>query len=98
MTEQQRVRRVVIIDDEAVLSAILAEMVGSLGYEPMVFPDLRSGLNCELRDSNVVFIDVLTPRVSGFKILEQLAREHVKSAIVLKSAKEEGLYKAENWL
>ena len=95
MTEQQRVRRVVIIDDEAVLSTVLAEIVGGLGYETIVFPDSGSSPTYELIDSDVVFIDILTLHMSGFHILEQLARQNVKSAIVLMSAKEERLYEAE---
>ena len=57
--------------------------------------DPRSSRTYELRDSDIVIIDVLMPHVSGFQVLEQLAHQNAKSAIVFMSAQGEFLDKAE---
>jgi DNA-binding NtrC family response regulator len=88
-------RRVVIIDDEAAFSDLLTKMIRGLGYEAMVSTDPRSSRTYELRDSDIVFIDVLMPHVSGLQVLEQVARQNVKCAIVLMSGHGEFLDKAE---
>jgi len=87
--------RVVIIDDEAAFSDLLTKMIRGLGYEVMVSTDPRSSRTYELRDSDIVFIDVLMPHVSGLQVLEQLARQNVKCAIVVMSGQGEFLDKAE---
>ena len=50
----------------------------------------------EVRDSDIVFVDMLMPRVSGLQVVEQLARQNVKSAIVLMSSNDRFLHEAEN--
>ena len=87
--------RVVIIDDEAAFSDLLTKMIRGLGHEVMVSTDPRSSRTYELRDSDIVFIDVLMPHVSGLQVLEQLARQNVKCAIVVMSGQGEFLDKAE---
>ena len=93
----RRIRRVVIIDDEPPFSRLLSEIVNGLGYDVMVSNDPRSGRTYEIRDSDIVFIDVLMPHVSGLQVLEQLARQNVNSAIVLMSGQGERLDEAENF-
>ena len=93
--KSERLRRVVIIDDEPAFSTVLTQMVSSLGYEVMVSSDPRSSRTYELRDSDIVFIDALMPHVSGLQVLEQLARQNVKSGIVLMSGQGERLDEAE---
>jgi DNA-binding response OmpR family regulator len=88
-------RRVVIIDDELAFSTVLAELVSGLGFEVAVSSDPSSSHTHEVRDSDIVFIDVLMPHVSGFQVLEQLARQNVKSAIVIMSGQGERLDEAE---
>ena len=100
MVEQEkqklkRRRRVVIIDDEAAFSTLLTKMVSEFGYEVTVSPDPRSSRTYELRDSDIVFIDILMPHVSGIQVLEQLARQNVKSAVVLMSGQGDRLNEAE---
>lgn len=49
----------------------------------------------EIRDSDIVFLDVLMPRVSGLHVLEQLGRQNVKSPIALMSGNDHYLLDAE---
>jgi DNA-binding NtrC family response regulator len=88
-------RRVVIIDDEAAFAETLTKMVKSLGFDVTVSTDARSSYTFELKTSDVVFVDVLMPNVSGLEVLEKLARQKAKSSIVLMSGHLERLEEAE---
>lgn len=91
----KRMRRVVIIDDEPAFSTLLSKMVSDLGFDVMVSTDARSSFTYEIRDSDVVFVDILMPHVGGLQVLEQLARQNVKCSIVLMSGQGERLDEAE---
>ncbi len=88
-------RRVVIIDDEAAFAETLTRMVKSLGFEVTVSTDARSSYTFELKNSDIVFVDVLMPNVSGLQVLEKLAQQKAKSSIVLMSGHLERLDEAE---
>ena len=88
-------RRVVIIDDEAIFAETLTKMVKSLGFDVTVSTDARSSYTFELKNSDVVFVDVLMPNVSGLQVLEKLARQKAKSSVVLMSGQSERLDEAE---
>ena len=68
-------RRVVIIDDEAAFAETLTKMVKSLGFDVTVSTDARSSYTFELKTSDIVFVDVLMPNVSGLEVLQKLARK-----------------------
>lgn len=88
-------RRVVIVDDEAAFSTLLTNMITELGHEVMGSTDARSSHTYEIRDSDIVFVDLLMPHVSGLQVLEKLARQNVKCSIVLMSGQGERLDEAE---
>lgn len=88
-------RRVVIIDDEAAFAETLTKMVKSLGFDATVSTDARSSYTFELKTSDVVFVDVLMPNVSGLEVLQKLARQKAKSSVVLMSGHSERLDEAE---
>ncbi|HQX85394.1 MAG TPA: response regulator [Aestuariivirga sp.] len=88
-------RRVVIIDDEAAFAKALTRIVNALGYEVTVSTDARSSYTFDLKSSDIVFVDVLMPNVSGLEVLQKLAQQKTRSAIVLMSGHEERLDEAE---
>ena len=88
-------RRVIIIDDEAAFAKALTRIVNSLGYEVTVSTDARSSYTFDLKSSDIVFVDVLMPNVSGLEVLQKLAQQKTRSAIVLMSGHEERLDEAE---
>lgn len=88
-------RRVVIIDDEPAFAETLTKMVKSLGFDVTVSTDARSSYTFELKTSDVVFVDVLMPNVSGLQVLEILAQQKTRSSIVLMSGHLERLDEAE---
>ena len=90
-----RKRRVVIIDDDPAFGELLTTLVGSLGHDAVVKEDSSASHTYEVRDSDIVFVDLMMPKVSGVQVLEQLARQNVKSAIVLISSNDKYLLEAE---
>ncbi len=88
-------RRVVIIDDESAFTDFMNKLIGGLGYEVIVSTDARASYIYELRDSDIVFIDVMMPNMDGFQVLEQLFRQDAKCSIVLMSGQGERLEAAE---
>jgi CheY-like chemotaxis protein len=88
-------RRVVIIEDDATLAGLLTTLVGSLGHDVVVKADASASHTYEIRDTDIVFVDMLMPKVSGIQVLEQLGRQNVKSAIVVMSSSDRHLNEAE---
>jgi DNA-binding NtrC family response regulator len=70
-------------------------MVGSLGHNAVIREDSSASNTYEIRDDDIVFVDLLMPKVSGVQVLEQLARQGVKSTIVLMSGHDHALREAE---
>lgn len=88
-------RRVVIIDDDPAFGELMTSLVGSLGHDAVVKEDSSASHTYEVRDSDIVFVDLMMPKVTGIQVLEQLARQNVKSAIVLVSSNDRCLHEAE---
>jgi DNA-binding NtrC family response regulator len=82
----KQLRRVVIIDDDPAFAEFLTNLVGSLGHDAVIKLDPRASHTYELRDDDIVFVDMLMPHVNGIQVLEQLARQNVLSAFVLMSS------------
>ena len=90
-----RKRRIVIIDDDPDFGELMTTLVGGLGHDAVVKADSSASHTYEIRDSDIVFVDLMMPKVSGIQVLEQLARQNVKSAIVLMSSNDQYLHEAE---
>ena len=88
-------RRVVIIDDEPTLCKFLAKMVEGLGYQVITASDAATVYLHELKDSDIIFIDVLMPGMDAIQILEVLSRRNSKCRIVLMSGSDTELEGAE---
>ena len=78
-------RRIVIIDDVPALAETLSRMLSSLSHQVMVLTDAGSRQTFDLEDNDIVFVDVMMPRISGFQVLEQLAQQKAKCWVVLMS-------------
>lgn len=88
-------RRVVIIDDDPAMGDLLTTIVGSLGHDVVIKEDPSASHTYEICDSDIVFVDMLMPKIDGLQVLEQLGRQNVKSAIVLMSTSDRYLEEAE---
>jgi signal transduction histidine kinase len=66
-----RPARVLVVDDEAGVRAVLRELLGSEGYTVVDVPDGPSGLAlCETEAIDVVLSDVSMPGMSGWEVAE----------------------------
>ena len=88
-------RRTVIIEDDADFAARLSSLLASLGHDVVLRLDSRASVTYEIRDSDIVFLDLLMPHVSGPQVLERLERQNTKSPIVLMSSSEHVLRETE---
>jgi DNA-binding NtrC family response regulator len=91
-----RKRRVVIIEDDPDFAERLTKLLTGLGHEVVVRLDSSASETYQIRDSDIVFLDLLMPRVSGVQVLEQLDRQNVQSPIVLMSSNDKFLQDAED--
>ena len=88
-------RRVIIIDDVPALAETLSRMLSSIGHQVIVLTDARSRQTFDLEDNDIIFVDVMMPRITGFQVLEQLAHQKAKTWIVLMSGDKLSLDEAE---
>jgi len=79
-------RRVFIIDDDTEICRAAASLVKELGFEAYTASDAASVYLHELKDSDIVFIDVVMPGMDGMQVLEVLSRRNAKCGIVLMSS------------
>ena len=88
-------RRVLVIDDEAAFCRFMARLISSLGYEVTTTCQAKCAYLDELKEPDIVFIDMMMPDMDGNEVLEVLADHKIRSAIVLMSGVDHSLTKAE---
>jgi CheY-like chemotaxis protein len=88
-------RRVLVIDDEAAFCRFMARLISSLGYEVTTTCQAKCAYLDELKEPDIVFIDMMMPDMDGNEVLEVLADHKIRSAIVLMSGADHSLTKAE---
>jgi CheY-like chemotaxis protein len=88
-------RRVLIIDDEASFCRFMARLITSLGYEVTTTCQAQCAYLDELKEPDIVFIDMMMPEMNGNEVLQVLADHKIKAAIVLMSGADNGLSRAE---
>ena len=75
--------RVLVIDDEPEICHFAANLVKELGFEVITASDAAFVYLHELKDSDIIFIDIAMPGMDGMQILEVLSRRNAKCGIVL---------------
>ena len=81
--------RILIIDDDAELCALLREFLRREGYASECENEGRRGLEAALHgDFNLVVLDVMLPGIDGFEILRRL-RQHSKVPVLMLTARGE---------
>src|ERR1700676_1531407 len=77
--------RVLVVDDDPRQRAILAEMVGSLGFTAIAAADGVEAMDLQAESpADVIFTDLIMPRMAGFELLRTLeARGDRTPTIVL---------------
>jgi CheY-like chemotaxis protein len=90
-------RRVLVIYDEAAFCRFMARLISGLGYEVTTTCQAKCAYLDELKEPDIVFIDMMMPDMDGIEVLEVLADHKIKSAIVLMSGADNSLSKAEDF-
>lgn len=89
------IRRVVIIDDELAFAEKLKKMLNGFGYQVAIATDVAKRDALDLKDVDIVFVDIRTPKLSWQHLCKQLARQQTKAAIVMMGSQFERLEEAE---
>jgi len=92
-------KRILVIEDEKALMMILEKTFQSAGFEVIGAMDGMTGMELAMEENfDMVILDLMLPRVSGYKILEVLReyreRRHLPVIILSARAKAEDREKA----
>lgn len=73
MATEQKGKRVLVVDDSAMMRLIVCEMIEQLGHETI---EARNGVDAiafaRAREPDLVVLDVIMPEKSGFETLKEL--------------------------
>ena len=94
--EPVRGRKVLLVDDDAEIIESMRTVLESKGYEILVARDGNQGLLMAERDTpDLVVLDMMMPKRSGFLVLEKLRRSHpVPVRVIMITANEGSRHKA----
>ena len=82
--------RVLIIDDDEALAAMVHEFLAARGLDVEVAERARTGLAClEGRDFDAVILDVMLPDLDGFEVCRRIRRESNVPILMLTARGEE---------
>ena len=84
----KRTSRVLLVEDEARLAALIANQLADLNFSVRVEHNGAAGLEAALSEPfDVIILDVVLPAVDGFSICRELRRRKVTSPIMMLSAR-----------
>src|SRR5687768_11060547 len=94
--KQKSVQRVLIVDDDHEIVESVRYALESKGYSVMVARDGNQGLAmAEREDPDLVILDMMMPKRSGFLVLEKLRRTRpVPLRVIMITANEGSRHKA----
>ena len=90
------VKRILLVDDDPEIIESLRFALSARGYDVLVARDGNQGLNLvEREDPDLVILDMMMPKRSGFLVLEKLRRTRpVPIRIIMITANEGSRHKA----
>jgi DNA-binding response OmpR family regulator len=84
-------KRILLVDDDAEIIESLRYALESKGYEILVARDGNQGLALAERETpDLVILDMMMPKRSGFLVLERLRRTHLAPIRVIMITANEG--------
>lgn len=94
--ERQETKRILLVDDDAEIIEAMRYALEAKGYEILVARDGNQGLAmAEREDPDLVILDMMMPKRSGFLVLERLRRTRpVPLRIIMVTANEGSRHKA----
>lgn len=80
--------RILIIEDEFKIADVIASRLKNEQYVVDVFGDGEEGLDNALTNIyDLIILDVMLPKVDGFKILEEIRKEKIEAKVIMLTAK-----------
>ena len=80
--------RILIIEDEYKIADVIASRLRKEKYVVDVFADGEEGLDNALTNIyDLIILDVMLPKINGFKILEEIRKEKIESKVIMLTAK-----------
>jgi DNA-binding response OmpR family regulator len=81
-------RKVLVVEDEPPILAGIKDNLEVEGYRVMTATDGQEGLRIALaEDPDLVILDVMIPKVSGFDVLRKLRENRIRGSIIMLTAK-----------
>ena len=81
--------RILVVEDDAVTSALLEQAIREEGHSVVVETDGLSGLEIALLyDFDVIVLDVMLPRLDGFSLAQKLRKEGRQTPILMLTARD----------
>jgi len=89
-------KRILLVDDDAEIIESLKYALSAKGYEILIARDGNQGLaTAEREDPDLVILDMMMPKRSGFLVLEKLRRSRpVPMRVIMITANEGSRHKA----
>jgi len=82
--------RILLVEDDANLASGMQYNLERAGYEVTVAADGEEGLRSILnRTPDLVLLDLMLPRRSGFAVLEEMSRKRVAVPVIILSARDQ---------
>lgn len=76
--------KILIIEDEKILSDVLKSKLEKEGYEVAVAVDGDEGLNkLKLEKPDLALLDIVMPKVNGYEVLEKIQEEKINIPIIV---------------
>jgi len=81
--------RVLVVDDDASLAELVKRGLESEGFDVDLAADGEQGFRAAYDgDYDVIVLDIMLPRLNGFKVVEALRQRHVTAPILMLTAKD----------
>jgi DNA-binding response OmpR family regulator len=95
-TPAEKPKRILLVDDDAEIIEVMKYALEGRGYEVLVARDGNQGLAVVERDDpDLVILDMMMPKRSGFLVLENLRRTRpVPVRVIMVTANEGSRHKA----
>jgi DNA-binding response OmpR family regulator len=99
--KSQKKNKILVVEDDALLSRVLADGLQKAGFEIMVVANGNDALGAVKEfQPRLVFLDLVIPGIDGFAVLKQLKADSETSAIpvvILSNLEEAGDVKSTGW-
>lgn len=81
--------RILVVDDDPLLSELLHALLGAAGYEVTLAADGRAGLDAALAEPapDLVVLDLNLPLLDGFSVLEAIGKRQVRAPVLVLTAR-----------